>query len=203
MRATTLKLRILGALAAAAVATPAGAVQLFATSYDTPNGDGQAHSGSFNYWDAAYTGSGLTTMDGAPLSGGVGDLTDGVVANDFWFNTENNAGTGPYVGWRGDVGVHNPIVTFHFLGAPIVNMIAIHLDNSLTGGVGTPDAILIDGTSYAFTGPANRSAGAPRGAPSSGRRATPAPAARRAPPASRPRPGSPPSRPPARRTGGR
>jgi len=65
MRATTLKLRILGALAAAAVATPAGAVQLFATSYDTPNGDGQAHSGSFNYWDKAYTGAGMTTVDGA------------------------------------------------------------------------------------------------------------------------------------------
>ena len=38
------------------------------TSYDMPNGDGQAHSGSFNYWDLAYSGSGATSTDGAPLT---------------------------------------------------------------------------------------------------------------------------------------
>ena len=153
MRAT-LNLRVLGALAAAALATPAGAVQLFATSYDTPNGDGQAHSGAFNYWDVNYTGAGAKTTDGAPLSGGLGDLTDGVIASDFWFNVENVAGTGPYVGWRGDFGVHNPLVTFHFAGPLTINSIAIHLDNSLAGGVGTPDQILLDGVAHAFTGPA-------------------------------------------------
>jgi PEP-CTERM motif len=143
-----------GALAAALLATPAMAAQLFATSYDTPNGDGVAHSGSFNYWDVAYTGAGLRMVDDAPLSGGLGDLTDGVVANDFWFNVENAAGTGPYVGWRGDFGVLNPLVTFHFAGLPTISSISIHLDNSLTGGVGTPDQILLDGVSYAFVGPA-------------------------------------------------
>src|SRR5438128_164853 len=92
MRAT---LRLLGALAAVALATPAAGAQLFATSYDTPNGDGQAHSGSFNYWDLGYTGAGATNVDGAALSGGLGDLTDGVIASDFWFNTENAAGPVP------------------------------------------------------------------------------------------------------------
>lgn len=124
------------------------------TSYDTPNGDGMAHGGSFNYWDKLYNGSGNTSVDGASLSGGTGDLTDGIVASDFWFNVENAAGTGPYVGWRGDIGVHNPLVTFHFAGLPTISLISIHLDNSLAGGVGTPDQILLDGVSHAFVGPA-------------------------------------------------
>ena len=35
------KLSIAGVLAALALASPAAATQIFATSYDTPNGDGQ------------------------------------------------------------------------------------------------------------------------------------------------------------------
>ena len=153
------KLRLACAFTALALATPAAAVQLAVTSYDMLNGDGVAHSGSFNYWDRAYTGAGATTTDGAALSGGVGDLTDGIIANDFWFNTENVAGTGPYVGWRGDVGVHNPLITFHFAGPQTINSINIQLDNSRAGGVGTPDQILVDGISQAFVGPANGTIG--------------------------------------------
>lgn len=152
---SSLKVRMLGALAALALATPAAAAtQIFATSYDTPNGDGQAHSGSFNYWDLAYSGAGATNVDGAALTGGLGDLTDGVVASDFWFNTENAGGTGPYVGWRGDFGVTNPMINFHFGGNPLIDTISIHFDNSHAGGVGTPTQILVDGVSQAFAGPA-------------------------------------------------
>jgi len=141
-------------VAALAVATSAGAAQVFATSYDTPNGDGQAHSGSFNYWDLGYTGAGSTNVDGAPLTGGLGDLTNGVVAADFWFNVESAAGTGPYVGWRGDFGVNDPLIIFHFAGDPLIDTISIQLDNSLTGGVGAPTQILVDGVSQAFAAPA-------------------------------------------------
>jgi len=149
----------LAALAALALALPAAAATVAPTSYDTPNGDGVAHSGSFNYWDKFYTGAGSTTVDGAPLTGGHGDLTDGVIASDFWFNVENDAGTGPYVGWRGDVGVHNPLVTFHFAGSPHITSIDISLDNSLTGGVGSPDQILVDGVNQVFVGPAGGTIG--------------------------------------------
>lgn len=142
----------------AALPTVGQAAQLVVTSYDTPNGDGQASGGSFNYWDKNYTGSGAKTTDGAPLSGGVGDLTDGVVASDFWFNVENFAGEGPYVGWYAPHTL-NPTVTFNLLGAPTVNEIRIHLDNSRVGGVFSPAAILIDGINTAFTGPANGSIG--------------------------------------------
>ena len=148
-----LKMRILGALAAVALATPATAAQIYATSYDTPNGSGQASGGSLNYWDIGYTGAGLTTTDGAALTGGLGDLTDGVVATDFWFNTENGAGTGPYVGWYAQRTL-NPFLTFNFAGNPFINTISIHLDNSQFGGVVAPAAILVDGASQIFTAPA-------------------------------------------------
>jgi hypothetical protein len=153
MRSSPIKALLLAA-ATLALAMPATAAQVTVTSYDTPNGDGQAHSGSFNYWDLNYTGAGATNVDGAALSGGHGDLTDGVVAPDFWFNVENGAGTGPYVGWRGDVGVQDPLITFNFSGSPTIDSILIQMDNSHTGGVGAPAQILVDGVNQAFVAPA-------------------------------------------------
>lgn len=148
----------LSAFACVAAPVAANAAQLVVSSYDTPNGDGQAHGGSYNYWDKNYTGSGAKTTDGALLAGGVGDLTDGVVASDFWYNVENAAGEGPYVGWVAGSTL-NPKVTFNLLGTPTVNQIRVHLDNSRVGGVFSPTAILIDGVNTAFTGPANGSIG--------------------------------------------
>jgi len=162
---TIRKTWILGALTAASVAaaalaaSPAAAAQLFATSYSMPNGDGTAHGGSFNYWDLAYSGSGMTNVDGAALSGGLGDLTDGVVASDFWFNTESLAGTGPYVGWYGASGVRAPLITFNFAGPVALDSIFIHIDNSGSGGVFAPEAILVNGVARTFTAPALGSIG--------------------------------------------
>jgi hypothetical protein len=87
-------------LALVCVAAPARAAQIFASSYAMPNGYGTATGGNFNYWDLNYTGSGSTNVDGAPLSGGLGDLTDGIIASGRWNTVENGAGTGPYVGWQ-------------------------------------------------------------------------------------------------------
>ena len=64
---------------------PTGAVasvQIFATSYEMPNGGGDASGGTYNYWDGSYSGSGSTTTDAAALSGGLGDLTDGIIATE-------------------------------------------------------------------------------------------------------------------------
>lgn len=137
-----------------ALGSAAKAAPLTVASYSMPNGDGQAHGGSYNYWDRAYSGSGATTTDGAALTGGTGDLTDGVVASDFWFNVENGAGTGPYVGWYGAAGVLNPLITFNFSGPVTVGGISIHLDNSGAGGVYAPQAIKVDGISQIFAAPA-------------------------------------------------
>lgn len=143
------KTAMLVALASAAMATTATAAEIAVSSYDTPNGDGQASGGSFNYWDLNYSGAGATNVDGAPLTGGLGDLTDGVVASDLWVNVENAAGTGPYVGWYFAV-TPNPLLTFNLAGPAVVNQIDIHIDNSFVGGVFAPAAVWVDGVAQAF-----------------------------------------------------
>jgi PEP-CTERM motif len=147
-----MKSKILGLLVVVQMLglSPARAVSIAPLSYDMNNGHGQASGGSFNYWDKSYTGSGVTTIDDAPLSGGVGDLTDGIAASDFWFNVENGAGTGPYVGWYGLVRT-NPIIQFNFADTPTISQISIHLDNSLAGGVFQPLAFLVNGNAWSFT----------------------------------------------------
>lgn len=138
------------AVAGALLAGPAAASTIPVASYDMNNGHGQASGGSFNYWDRAYNGTGATTVDDAPLTGGVGDLTDGFAATDFWFNVENGAGTGPYVGWYSPVRT-NPAVQFNFSMAWTVEEIRVHVDNSLIGGVVQPLAYLVNGNAWAFT----------------------------------------------------
>jgi hypothetical protein len=145
-------------LAVAAVVTVgqpqvAQAAPVTVTSYSMPNGDGQSTTGVYNYWDRAYSGSGATNVDGAPLSGGTGDLTDGVVASGPWNVSENVAGTGPYVGWRNTRSL-NPLITFNFADVVTINFIRIHVDNSLSGGVRAPAEIFINDYSLPFTAPA-------------------------------------------------
>ena len=128
-------------------------VLLAPTSYSMPNGGGVASGGSLNYWDLNYSGAGVTNLDGAPLTGGLGDLTDGVLAPAF-FLVENGAGTGPYVGWHQDgPNQLNPTVTFNFAGNPIIDQIIVHLDNSSAAGVYAPVNILINGNSYGYVAP--------------------------------------------------
>ena len=112
-------------------------------SYDMHNGHGQASGGSVNYWDLAYSGSGSTNTDDALLSGGLGDLTDGVVSPSNWIDVENAAGTGPYVGWRQGVLPGSVPITFNFGAAVSIDTISIHADDSGgTGGVSLPSAVL-------------------------------------------------------------
>jgi hypothetical protein len=117
------------------------AAPLEVASYEMFNGDGFASGGMFNYWDVNYTGAGSTNVDGAPLSGGVGDLTDNIIAPDNWFTVENLTGTGPYVGWRAAV-TPNPLVTFRFATPVFLDSITIYVDDSNgVGGVSPPESI--------------------------------------------------------------
>ena len=126
------------------------AASLNPTSYNMPNGDGQLNEGEFNYWDATYNGSGATTTDSAPLSDGLGVLTDGFASPDPWNSVSNLSGTGPYVGWQwrnnGD-----PTIAFNFAGPVRVNTISLAVDNTQIGGVFAPVALTIDGTTYTPT----------------------------------------------------
>lgn len=133
---------------------PAFAAQVFSTGYDMPNGS----SGTYVYHDRSYPSSPNNSIDGASLSGGSGDLTNGVVAPNFWFSVENGAGTGPYVGWVNTNTL--PLqIQFLFNGAPTIDRIRIHIDNSLSGGVAQPSSYRINGTPWAFTPLAAQSIG--------------------------------------------
>jgi hypothetical protein len=115
-------------------------------SYSMPNGS----SGSYNYWDESYTGSGNPLANNSPLSGGLGDLTDGIVAPDNWFVTEAVPGPGPYVGWQNI----DPLITFEFAAVTDFTTVRIHFDDSQEGGVTGPVGVTINGTNFAVTDPA-------------------------------------------------
>ncbi|MEW6220400.1 MAG: VPLPA-CTERM sorting domain-containing protein [Thermodesulfobacteriota bacterium] len=124
----------------------AGAAPLAPVSYDMPNGE----TGSYQYWDESYTGSGNPLVSLSPLSGGLGDLTDGVIATQNWNIVEAPAGPGPYVGWY----TITPTITFHFGGPVTVDAVTFYVDDANGyGGVRTPAGFVIAGTSYSVADP--------------------------------------------------
>jgi hypothetical protein len=128
----------LAILAIVCLAPIAQAAPIFATSYSMLNGQ----TGSFNYWDESYTGAGSKFVDGAALSGGLGDLTDGFIDAVGWFAAESPAGAGPYLGWL----TIDPLITFNFAAGTTVDSLTIYVDDSNGfGGVSTPSAARING----------------------------------------------------------
>jgi hypothetical protein len=104
-------------------------------SYDMPNGS----QGSFTYFDDSYSGSGNKAVPGAALWGGLGDLTDGVIATQNW-----NVTPGAYVGWQSD-----PIITFHFDQVYAFSAITLHFDDSNgLGSVFQPTSVSVNGVGY-------------------------------------------------------
>ncbi len=124
-------------------ATAAHADPLTVSSYDMRNGDGQAHGGTYNYWDATYDGHGHRHHDDSFLHGGTGALTDGVIATAAWDAVSNSQGTGEYVGWKG-----SPTITFHFGSAVTIDSVTLYVDDSDVGGVTSPSAVVVAGTTY-------------------------------------------------------
>ena len=136
--------RVLGLLV---LVTPytVSASPLTVSSYSMFNGG----TGSFNYWDQNYVPCpfGNCTTTGALLTGGTGELTDGVMSNIDW-NVAGNPE--PWVGWdTGQPNGLNPIVTFNFASIVTINSVAVWFDNTLGfGQVGAPGMILVNGVSY-------------------------------------------------------
>ena len=115
-------------------------------SYNMLNGN----SGSYNYWDETYSGAGCVTCNTAALSGGRGDLTDGIIATDNWFVTEKPIGNGPYVGWALD-----PTITFHWNTPVNVSSVTFHFDDSNgSGGVSAPASVDVNGINFLISDPA-------------------------------------------------
>ena len=112
----------------------ANALQITPISYDMENG------GASKYWDKKYNGTGNTSLDYALLSGGVGDLTDGIIPTQNWNDVEVPDGTGPYVGWEN----RNPVITFNFADTVRINSVTVHVsDSNGLGGVFVPQSILL------------------------------------------------------------
>ena len=120
-------LRLAVSLAGAAFASSAAANTVLPTGYDMRGGD----SSTYRYYDETYTGgTGPQTYDGQMLSGGHGVLTDGIVADQNWFEAEAGDGYHPYVGWHSV----DPTITFHFAGPVHIDGVTIYVDDS--GGAG-------------------------------------------------------------------
>jgi len=111
-------------------ATSADTFFIQPTSYDMQNGGGIDHGGGWNYWDELYDGNGDTTTDGAWLSDGLGQLTDGIVGNDDWRDDLGNGPAFEWVGWWGSV---DPTITFDFGRDVTFESTEIHINNSGIG----------------------------------------------------------------------
>lgn len=118
---------------------PAMAVQVVPTSYSLNNGT----VGAFSYFDDLYTGTGCKTCSGAALSGGLGDLTDGVLGTTNW-----NVNNLPWVGWSS-----SQTLTFNFVPATSISSVAFRLDDSNFGGVAPPASVTIGGQTFPIADP--------------------------------------------------
>lgn len=123
----------------------ASAAPLTVTSYDMFNGA----TGSYDYRDFTYLPCPANACDttSAPLSGGLGKLTDGVSPTGSWYTYGLAT---PWVGWEYGVQDNtNPTVTFNFGSAKNVDSVTVWLDNTIGyGGVGLPTAVVIDGVAH-------------------------------------------------------
>ena len=135
----------------ALVAAPSFAATVVPESYSMLNGQ----TGSYQYWDQSYNGTGNNSVGLSQLSGGTGDLTDGIIATQNWNVVEAPPGNGPYVGWS----TINPVITFFFDAVYNFNSITFHFDDSNgAGGVRPPSSVQVNGETGVVTDP---SSGAP------------------------------------------
>jgi hypothetical protein len=123
-------------------ATSALAQQIFPTSYDMLNGNNE----NFWYLDRSYNGSGNSTQPSSFLSGGLGDLADGIIATDNWGVEPAPPANGPYVAWdRNQPPGMSPTITFHFGCNAKIDSITVHAaDSGGSGGVSLPSSINVN-----------------------------------------------------------
>jgi opacity protein-like surface antigen len=124
---------------AALMASAASAATILPGSYDMPS----PGNGSFAYQDEKYSG----TSSSGYLSGGLGDLTDGVVPPAHW-NSYGGSNVA-WVGWQG----FDPTIVFHFAPGTLLDLVTFAFDNSYDGGVAPPSGITLvaDGQTLALT----------------------------------------------------
>lgn len=112
------------------------------SSYDMLNGE--------VFHDTAYNGSGNVNADHSYLTGGTGELTDGILATSN-YPTETDS----YVGWHNET----VVIDFHFSGIHDFNTLAIHFGVGGVGGVNAPSQVDINGSTHIV--PASENVGSP------------------------------------------
>lgn len=126
---------LLGSVAGVSNATP-----ITVTSYSMINGT----TGSFNYRDFSYSNCVGNTCNAsyAPLSGGTGKLTDGIIPTLDWHQYGQQT---PYVGWS----AYDPVITFNFSGTTHIDSVSFVVDNTPGyGDVRLPDYVMINNTQH-------------------------------------------------------
>ncbi len=120
----------------AAISANAGLVPI---SYSMPNGDGGSYSG---YTDDTYTSSNCPDCPGY-LSGGLGQLTDGITVPSFFGIGEAFTHNYPYmVGWLAT----SVTITAFFDGTQTFGSVGLHLSDSHgAAGIDLPTTITIGG----------------------------------------------------------
>lgn len=118
---------------------------LAVTNYSMNNGD----LGSYNYRDFTYSHcGGLCDIPQAPLSGGVGKLTDGVSPPVDWIDEGPISGTTSWVGWDSSQGQPDPLVIFGFAQAVTIDSVTFWLSNTHNGQVALPASISVGGINH-------------------------------------------------------
>jgi hypothetical protein len=122
--------------------TAASAGPVAVSSYEMNNGNGTFSLGTYNYLDGAYVGTSPAAnsiTEQAPLTGGTGVLTNGVVPA-----TDYTQGPQQYVGWK----YTDPVLNFFLKPGSQVSQITLYFANplqvvnSLQGGlVGVPGQV--------------------------------------------------------------
>lgn len=125
---------IVTALAVGLGTLTATAETILPTSYSMRNGE----IGAFAYLDDSYNGSGDPTVQLSDLSGGLGDLTDGVIPDQRWSQLPS-----AYVGWRSV----DPVIRFEFEQMAKFQQVTFYFDDTEgQGQVNAPAQIrLTDG----------------------------------------------------------
>ncbi|MEH2535957.1 hypothetical protein V1277_004743 [Bradyrhizobium sp. AZCC 1588] len=139
----SLRSRLLIALATTLLGSTAASAGLVAvTSYEMNNGNGTVSLGTYNYLDGAYSGTSPAVnsiTEAAPLTGGTGILTNGVVPT-----TDYTLGPQQYVGWK----YTDPVLNFFLKPGSQISQITLYfanpvqVENTTYGGlVGLPGQI--------------------------------------------------------------
>ncbi|MBT8215529.1 MAG: hypothetical protein KJO17_01620, partial [Acidimicrobiia bacterium] len=110
--------------------------EILPDSYDMPGGDGTDQGGTYDYLDDTYP----QLSEAVPLSGGLGDLSDGFIASEN-FNVDLLGAPPsyePYVGWW----TQSPTISFNFASPVDIGTIRVWVDDTNGDGqVRTPAAI--------------------------------------------------------------